>query len=56
MQEGAQKCAEISDLSLSLVNTGKISIDELLVLIKVMETSTKKIEEIVIVIEDISEG
>lgn len=52
--EGAQRCAEISDRSLNLVNTGKLSIDELIVSIKAMQASSKKIEEIVNVIEDIS--
>lgn len=52
--QGAQKSAEISQDSLNLVTTGKKSIDELMLSIQNMEQSSKKIIDIVAVIDDIS--
>lgn len=52
--EGAMECAKIAEESLSLVNTGKNSIDALSLSIAAMSDSSKRIEEIVGMIEDIS--
>lgn len=52
--QGAIECAKIAEESLSLVTSGKVSIDELSKSISEMESSSKRIEEIVTMIEDIS--
>lgn len=52
--QGAMECAKIAEDSLNLVNSGKKSIDDLSLTIAAMSDSSKRIEEIVGMIEDIS--
>lgn len=52
--QGAIECAKIAEDSLNLVNSGKKSIDDLSLTIAAMSDSSRRIEEIVGMIEDIS--